>query len=69
VGGTLLIFLVIVLAIAVIPATIGYYFWLARNVAPRVAWMPPRVAVPVMAFWIALPCLLLAVTMWLLVGR
>lgn len=52
------------LAVAVIPLTIGYYFWLARHVAPRVARWPPRAAIPFLALWIVFPWLVLAAAIW-----
>ncbi len=39
-----IVVLLTVLAVALIPLTIGYYLWLARHVAPRVASLPTRIA-------------------------
>ena len=54
-----------VLAVALIPVTIGYYLWLAGHVAPRLVALPTRLAIAVLGFWVALPWLAVAVAVWL----
>ena len=49
------------LAVAMIPATIGYYLWLAQHVAPRLLFLPTRLAIAILGGWIALPWIVLAI--------
>lgn len=48
--GITIAILLTIFALMVIPLTIGYYLWLARTVLPRVAALPPRVAIVVWWF-------------------
>lgn len=61
----LIVVLLTLLAVALIPVSIGYYLWLARNVAPRVAFLPTRIAIMILGVWIALPWLVVAAAVWL----
>ena len=54
-----------VLAVAVIPVTVGYCLWLARHVAPRLASLPTRLAIAILGLWVALPWIALATAVWL----
>ena len=62
--GAVIVILLTVFALAVIPLTIGYYLWLARTVVPRVASLPPAIARRILAMYIALPWIVIAVTVW-----
>lgn len=55
-----------VLAVALIPVMVGYYLWLGRHIAPRLVFLPPRLAIAVLGFWVALPWLLGTVAVVLL---
>ena len=57
--------LVTLLAVALIPAAIGYYLWLARHIAPRLASLPTRLAIAILGLWVALPWVVLAAGVWL----
>ena len=52
------------LAVGLIPVTIAYYLWLARHVAPCLVPLPTRLAVAILALWIALPWVVLAIALW-----
>ena len=54
-----------VLAVAVIPVTIGYYVWLGRHVAPRLVSVPTRLAIAILGLWVALPWIALTTALWL----
>jgi hypothetical protein len=60
-----IVVLLTLLAVAIIPVSIGYYLWLARHVAPRVAFLPTRIVIMILAIWIALPWLVVAAAVWL----
>ncbi|MBW3633530.1 MAG: hypothetical protein KY456_10950 [Chloroflexi bacterium] len=57
--------LLAVLAIAVIPATIRYYQWLARHVLPRLVSLPTRLAIVILGLWVALPWIALTAVVWI----
>ncbi len=57
--------LLTVAAVARIPVTIGYYLWLARSVAPRLVSLSTRLAITILAVWVALPLILLTAAVWL----
>ena len=57
--------LVPLFAVALMPATMVYYLWLARHVAPRLVSQPIRLAITILALWVALPWVLLTVAVWL----
>ncbi len=52
------------LAVALIPATTGYYLWLAQHLAPRLVVLPTRLAIAILGGWIALPWIVLALVVW-----
>ncbi|MDP9366337.1 MAG: hypothetical protein M3Q10_19300 [Chloroflexota bacterium] len=56
------------LAVAIVPVSVAYSHWLARNVAPRLAFLPTRLAIAVLGAWVALPWVALAAVAWV-VGR
>jgi hypothetical protein len=56
--------LAIVLALAVIPLTIGYAFWLANHLVPRLARLPMPLARTFTALFLVLPWVLGAVVVW-----
>lgn len=60
------VLLIAVAALAAIPLSIVYYLWIARQVAPRVAWLPIPVGMTIVAVWVAAPWLALLVAVWLL---
>ena len=60
----MLVAVLAVLAIAVIPVTVGYYQWLARHVLPRLVPLPIRLAITMLSFWIALPWIAMATVVW-----
>jgi hypothetical protein len=60
----MLIALVILAAIAMIPVTIAYYFWIARHVAPLLLPLPMPLGMTIIALWVAAPWALLAVILW-----
>ncbi len=64
-GAAGIIALLTLLAVALIPTTIGYYLWLARHVAPRLVSLPTRLAITILALWVALPWVALAAAVWL----
>ncbi len=64
----LLVAVLTLAAVALIPVAIGYYLWLARHVAPRLVALPTRLAVTIVAIWVALPWILLTAAGWLLWG-
>ena len=57
--------LLAVLAIAVIPATVRYYQWLARHILPRLVSLPTRLAIVILGLWVALPWIALTTVVWL----
>ena len=61
----IIVALLIVLAIAVIPATVRYYQWLARHVLPRLVPLPTRLAIVILGLWVALPWIALTTIVWL----
>ncbi len=63
--AALIVALLAGLAVAVIPATVGYYLWLARHVAPRLVPLPARLAIAILGLWVALPWAVLAAAVWL----
>ncbi len=56
--------LLTLLAVVLIPATIVYYLWLVRHVAPRLISLPTRLAITILALWVALPWIVLAIALW-----
>ena len=56
--------LLTLLAVGLIPATIAYYLWLARHVAPRLVSLPTRLVITILALWVALPWVVLATALW-----
>jgi hypothetical protein len=54
-----------VLAIAVIPVIAQYNRWLARQVLPRVVFLPTRLAIAILGLWVALPWIALTTAVWL----
>ncbi len=60
--------LLALLAMALIPASIMYYLWLAKHVAPCLVALPTRLAISVLALWVALPWVLGATVLWLARG-
>ncbi len=64
----MLIALLTLVAVALIPVTIGYYLWLARSIAPRLASLPIRLAITILAVWVALPWIALTAAIWLAWG-
>ena len=63
-----IVMLLTLCAVAVIPLTIGYNLWLVRSVLPRLAALPARVARTVLAICIALPWIVIAIVLWVLLG-
>ena len=64
----MLVALLTLAAVALVPVTIGYYLWLARFVAPRLVFLPTRLAITVLAVWVAMPWIVLAAAAWLVWG-
>lgn len=62
--GVFIVILITVLALAVIPLTIGYYLWLSRTVVPKVIVLPPLIARTVLAMCIAFPWFAMALVVW-----
>ena len=62
----MIVALLVLLAVALIPATIGYYLALTRYVVPRLVPLPTRLAIMILGLWIALPWIALAAGLWLL---
>ncbi len=56
--------LLTLLAVVLIPATIAYYRWLARHVVHRLVPLPMRLAISILALWVALPWVVLAIAFW-----
>ena len=56
--------LLTLLAVVLIPAAIAYYLWLSRHVAPRLVPLPTRLAITILALWVALPWVVLAIALW-----
>jgi len=56
------------LAVAIVPVSVAYALWLARHVAPRLAFLPTRLAIAVLGLWIVLPWVVLAAVAWLVAG-
>lgn len=63
-----IVILLILFAVAVIPLTVGYNLWLVRSVLPKLAALPPRVARTVLAICIAMPWIVIAIIVWVLLG-
>ena len=61
----IIVVLLTVLAIAVIPATVRYYQWLARHVLPRLVSLPTRIAIVILGLWVSLPWIALTTVVWL----
>ncbi|HMM41456.1 MAG TPA: hypothetical protein PKA95_06105 [Thermomicrobiales bacterium] len=59
------VLLIVVAALAAIPLSIVYYLWIARHVAPRVAWLPIPVGMTIVAAWVAAPWLALLAAVWI----
>jgi hypothetical protein len=60
--------LAIVLALAVIPLTIGYAFWLANHLVPRLSRLPMPAARMITALFLVLPWVIGAAVVWWVVG-
>ena len=51
-------------ACAIVPLTLIYYRWLARAIAPRIAWLPLLIGMTIIAGFVAAPWAVVLVAVW-----
>jgi hypothetical protein len=68
VSGAVAAVVAVVLAVAIVPATIGYALWVGNHVTPRLVNLPIVFARMIAAFCLALPWIVIAGVVWVVWG-